>query len=201
MKNLIILVLVSLVMVSCAVTQRDFEAPQLNNQIENASISQELAANEAYEESAPLVEWWAAFNDPVLDTLMAKARKNNLDINMAVANVFAARAILKETKIDRLPTVTANGGYTRQRLGENIFVQGVNPTFNQYDGGFDAFWETNLFGRVSNRVKGAAGFQQATIAEMKGAYTSVFAEVASNYIALRGAQYQLDIANRNLADQ
>ena len=36
---------------------------------------------------------------------------------------------------------------------------------------------------------------------MKGAYISVFAEVVSNYLALRGAQYQLDIANRNLDDQ
>lgn len=201
MKNYIILVLLSLVMVSCAVTNRDFVAPQLDERLETASLSPEMAANEAYEATAPVVAWWSAFNDPVLDTLIAKARRNNLDINTAVANVFAARAILKETKFDRFPTVTANGGYARQRLGENIFVEGVNPTFNQYDGSFDAFWETNLFGRVSNRVQGAAGFQQATVADMKGAYISVFAEVASNYIALRGAQYQLDIANRNLDDQ
>lgn len=201
MKNLIILILVSLVLVSCAVTKRDFVSPELGDKLEVATIDQELAANEAYKTTIPVVAWWSAFNDPVLDTLIAKARRNNLDINTAVANLFAARAILKETKFDRLLTVTANGGYTRQRLGENIFVQGVNPTFNQYNSSIDAFWETNLFGRVSNRVKGASAFQQATIADMKGAYISVFAEVAMNYIALRGAQYQLDIANRNLADQ
>jgi len=166
-----------------------------------ASLDQELTVNKAYEETTPVIAWWSAFNDPVLDTLIVRARRNNLDINTAVANVFAARAILKETRFDRFPTITANGGYTRQRLGENVFVQGINPTFNQYNASFDAFWETNLFGRVSNRVKGAVAFQEATVADMKGAYISVFAEVATNYIALRGVQYQLDIANRNLADQ
>lgn len=201
MKNLVILILVSLVMVSCAVTKRDFASPDLGNQLAKATLEQELAANQSYEETAPVVAWWSAFNDPVLDTLIANARRNNLDINTAVANVFAARAVLKKAKFDRLPTVTANGGYTRQRLGENIFVQGVNPTFNQYNSSLDAFWETNLFGRVGDRVKGAAAFQEATLADMKGAYVSVFAEVANNYILLRGVQYQLDIANRNLADQ
>lgn len=201
MKNIIIPILISLLLLSCKVTKRDFETPQLEDKLANATLDQEMATNKAYETTAPIAEWWSAFNDPVLDTLIAKARRNNLDINTAVANMFAARAFLKETKFDRYPTVTANGGYTRQRLGENVFVQGTNPTFSQYDGSFDAFWETNLFGRVSNRIKAAAAFQQTSEADMKGVYISVFVEVASNYITLRGTQYQLDIANRNLADQ
>src|SRR5690606_22097470 len=79
--------------------------------------------DKAFVEAATTKEWWSEFNDPVLDTLIGKARRNNLDINSAVANYKASRAFLKENKLDRLPTVTANGNYTRTRLGENVFVQ------------------------------------------------------------------------------
>ncbi|WP_179343405.1 efflux transporter outer membrane subunit [Winogradskyella ursingii] len=201
MKNLTLLTILSLILVSCGITKRDFEVNSNVDVDENylTTATQDSAFAKAQTETA--TQWWSEFNDPILDTLIQKARTNNLDINSAVANVYASRALLKGTKLDRIPTVTTNGSYNRTRLGENIFVQGVNPTFSTYSASFDAFWETDLFGRISNRVKGAYADNQLAIADMQGAYVTIFAEVARNYIQLRGAQYQLDIANRNLKDQ
>ncbi len=201
MKNLTLITLLSLILVSCGVTKRDFEVNSNveleSNYLENVSEdSAILKAN-----TTATIEWWSAFNDPILDTLIDKARKHNLDINTAIANLYASRAMVKETKLDRLPTVTANGNVTRTRLGENIFVPGANPTFTTYNSSFDAFWETDLFGRVSNRIKGAYANQQIAMTDVQGTYVSIFAEVARNYMELRGAQYQLDIANRNLKGQ
>src|SRR5690606_31396758 len=128
-------------------------------------------------------------------------RNHNLDINTAIANFYASRAYLKEAKFDRFPTVTANGDYNRTRLGENIFVQGSNPTYSTYNGSFDAFWEADLFGRVTNRIKGADASQQLALADMQAAYVSIFAEVANDYMELRGTQYLMDKAYRNLKGQ
>jgi multidrug efflux system outer membrane protein len=100
-----------------------------------------------------------------------------------------------------VPTVTANGNYTRTRLGENVFVQGSNPTYSNYNASFDAFWEADLFGRVSNRIKGAYANNQLALADLQGMYVLIFAEVANNYMELRGSQYLLDIAHRNLKGQ
>ncbi|WP_299216187.1 TolC family protein [uncultured Aquimarina sp.] len=197
MKNLTLITILSLILVSCGITKRDFD---VNTNVDiNDNYLQDNAFAKA--ETAITLEWWSEFNDPILNTLIEKARNNNLDINTAVANFYASRATLKGTKLDRLPTVTTNGNVNRTRLGENIFVQGTNPTFTTYNGSFDAFWEADVFGRVSNRIKGAYANQQLALTDMQGTYVAIFAEVAKNYIELRGAQYQLDIANRNIKGQ
>ncbi len=200
MKNLTLLLL-ALLLVSCGITKRDFEVNSTNEI--NDNFLEEITQDTAFArgQSEIITEWWSEFNDPILDTLIRKARLHNLDITAAVANFHASRAALKGTRFDRLPTITANGNVTRTRLGENIFVPGANPTFTTYNGSFDAFWETDVFGRVSNRIKGVYANQQSALADLQGVYVRIFAEVAGNYIAFRGAQYQLDIAQRNLKGQ
>jgi len=201
MKNLTLITVLSLILVSCGVTKRDFD---INSKLEvNENLLENVTDHVSFGEAENKVatEWWSEFNDPILDTLIQKARRHNMDINTAIANFYASRSSLKSTKLDRLPTVTANGNINRTRLGENIFVPGANPTFTTYTGSFDAFWETDVFGRVTNRIKGAYANQQSALADMQGVYVSIFAEVARNYVEFRGAQYQLDIAQRNLNGQ
>tara|TARA_R110002020_G_scaffold162000_3_gene347430 strand:- start:1418 stop:2893 length:1476 start_codon:yes stop_codon:yes gene_type:complete len=199
MKNLLGISIITLLLIGCKVSKRDFDVKS-NVEIQDGYLTVE-EADFAIASSEPVKEWWSEFNDPILDTLIEKARNNNLDINSAVANYYASRAYLKESKFDRFPTVTANGDYTKTRLGENVFVQGSNPTFSTYNGSFDAFWETDLFGRVSNRIKGAYANEQLTLNEMQAVYVSIFSEVAYSYLELRGTQYLIDIANRNLKGQ
>jgi multidrug efflux system outer membrane protein len=199
MKNIFFSTLISLFLVSCGITKLNFAVP-LPVEIQE-SFQSEALSDTSFTTAETAQHWWSEFKDTALDTLIEKARKNNLDINSAVANFYASRAFLKETKFDRFPTVTANGDYTRTRLGENVFVQGSNPTFSTYTAGFDAFWEADVFGRVTNRIKGAYANNQLVLADMQGMYVSIFAEVAINYMELRGTQYLLDIANRNLKGQ
>ncbi|MBG49740.1 MAG: hypothetical protein CML05_15740 [Pseudozobellia sp.] len=199
MKKSITLIAIAIILVSCGVSKRDFDVqPQV--EVTDDFLKEEIT-EKAFTQSGIAKEWWSEFNDPILDSLIEKARRHNLDINSAVANYSAARALLKENRLDRLPTVTANGNYTRTRLGENVFVQGSNPTYSTYNASFDAFWETDLFGRVTNRIKGAYANSNLAMADMHGMYVSIFAEVANSYMQLRGTQYLLDIANRNLKGQ
>ncbi len=190
-----------LMIYSCGITKRSFQVSSDTLEELPMNYLVEKDSSERFVASEPIIAWWEAFEDPVLDTLIGNARLENLDINAAIANFQASRALVKRTKFDRFPTVDANGSFSRQRLGQNIFASGVNPTFSQYDGSFDAFWEIDLFGRVKNRIKGAKGAEQATLAEMQHIYLSIFAEVARNYMELRGVQNQLTIAMENLHSQ
>ncbi|MEM8908150.1 MAG: TolC family protein [Bacteroidota bacterium] len=199
MRQITLLSLLLLFLAACGVQKRSFDVQPSRIEIQEDYLS--VSEDSLFDSAQPVVEWWQQFNDPVLDTLIARGRTNNLTVNTAVANLFAARAALKGTKLDRLPTVTANGSYQRQRLGQNLFITEGNPTFDQYNTSLDATWESNLFGRVSNRVRAAYASQQAAQEEMKAAYTSIFSEIARNYLELRGTQYQLNIAQRNLKDQ
>ncbi len=199
MKHLTFVIILTTFLISCGITKRDYEIdPSIR--IENDFLDENWTTT-AFNKAGTAREWWSEFNDPALDTLIEKARRNNLDINTAIANFHASRAFLKEARLDRLPTVTANGDYTRTRLGENVFIQGSNPTFNTYNARFDAFWETDLFGRVSNRIRGAYANGQLALADMQGVYVRIFAEVANNYMQIRGTQYLLDIASRNVKGQ
>lgn len=199
MKKSIVLLITIFILASCGVTKRDYDVRSQVN-VGDDFLEKEIT-DKAFTEAIITQDWWSEFNDPVLDTLMEKARKHNLDINAAVANYKASRAFLKANRLDRLPTVTANGDYTRTRLGENVFVQGSNPTFSTYNASFDAFWEVDLFGRVTNRIKGAYANSNLALADMHAMYVSIFAEVAHSYMELRGTQYLLDIAQRNLEGQ
>lgn len=186
---------------SCGITKRGYE---INSAImEDIDPSQFEVENDSisFFSENTVIKWWEEFNDPVLDSLIERARYYNKDVEIGISNYYAARAMLKSDKFDRYPQVTVFGGFTRTRLGENIFVPGLNPIYSQYDALFRANWELDFFGRVSNRVKGSLANQQAAQAELQNTYVLIFSEVARNYIELLGAKKRLDVAQRNLEDQ
>ena len=195
----IIIIATALWVTACGPSKRNFETTGTVPQVSAEYLAN--AADSLFNESATEADWWTNFNDPVLDTLIESAKAHNRNIETAVAHFYAARATRKGVKFDRFPTVTANGNYTRQQLGEVVFSDNRIPPFGQINGTFDAFWETNLFGRVTAKVQAARAGEQVALADMQALYVSVFAEVARNYTELRGVQFQLDIARRNLENQ
>lgn len=199
MKSSLIITLSLLLFVSCGIRKRDYNTESTIS-VQDEFLKTELV-DSVFKSTTVAIEWWSEFNDPVMDSLIEKVRQHNLDINSAVANFQASRAMLKKTELDRLPTITANGDYTRTRTGENVFVPGENPTYSTYNASFDSFWEIDVFGRVSNRIKGAFANHEQALADMNGVYISIFAEVANSYMELRGTQYLYDIASRNLKGQ
>ena len=72
------------------------------------------------------------------------------------------------------------------------------PPFNLWQGGFDASWELDLWGRVRREVESADASVEASRDARRNALLSVLAEVARDYVQLRGLQTQLQIANDNI---
>lgn len=140
--------------------------------------------------------WWQAFGDPVLDRLMERGLSGNTDIRVAVARVREARALFSGAQTDLFPHVTAGGSYTRS--DEQILGFGTNRV--NIEGaqlGFDARWEVDLFGRVRRQVQAARAEADASVEDLHGAKVTVAAEIARNYLDLRGAQARLTLARRN----
>lgn len=71
--------------------------------------------------------------------------------------------------------------------------------FNLWQYGFDASWELDLWGRVRREVESADASVAASADAARGALVSVQAELARDYVQLRGIQAQLDITRRNAA--
>jgi outer membrane protein, multidrug efflux system len=66
-----------------------------------------------------------------------------------------------------------------------------------YDAGLATLWELDLFGRVRRGVEAAGAEADAAVAGLRDAQVLVAAEVARNYVELRGAQKRLDVARTN----
>jgi outer membrane protein, multidrug efflux system len=145
--------------------------------------------------------FWTQFGDPTLDRLMDEALAANHDLRIALGHLLEARAARRGATLDLLPTVTAAGGYTDERLSaaESLFSQPIDARY--YDAGFDAFWELDLFGRVRRNVEAQTAQVEGAAASLRDAQVSVTAEVARTYFELRGEQTQLAVARRNVDNQ
>jgi NodT family efflux transporter outer membrane factor (OMF) lipoprotein len=127
-----------------------------------------------------------------------EALKTNLDLQLAKARLRQARAARGVAIGGLWPAVTASGSYQREHTAG---VTPDNQTQNLYQAGFDAVWELDVFGGLRRNVESAGANVQAAIEGIRDAQVSLIAEVALNYIQLRGYQKEIVIAQNNLEAQ
>jgi multidrug efflux system outer membrane protein len=169
-------------------------------------------------DTTQLVAWWTQFQEPTLTSLIERSTAANLDLRAAVLRITEARAQRQVVAAGFLPTVSANASYTRQRLSGttatgavftgfgNTNIPGApkvsfpNP-YNQFQLGADASWEIDLFGRVRRSLEAANADLQSSVEDQRAVLVSLCADVARNYIELRGAQSRRDVTQQSLATQ
>ena len=144
--------------------------------------------------------WWKQFEDPVLDSLVDRSLASNNGIRIARARLAESRAIFDERKLDRFPTVPVTASYQHSKEQLPGFGD-ERRRINNFTAGFDAFWEADLFGRVSHGIAASRAENQAVEADLHDVQVSVVSELARNYFELRGAQWRLGVAERSLTNQ
>lgn len=143
---------------------------------------------------AGLERWWTAFGDKTLQSLVERAIDGNLDIRLAQSRIRQARAQRAIVAGGQWPMLDASGAYRRSHTG------GAGGQ-DLYQAGLDASWELDVFGGVRRSVEAADANVQASQEDLRDVSVTLVAEVAVNYLELRGQQSQLAIARENLAAQ
>lgn len=158
-------------------------------------------------QTADLDTWWKNFGDATLDQLIDEALQSAPDLMQAEARVREARALRGIAGAAEFPEVDAGAEYKRTHGSANVPV-GVPPgglgpgaNGNLWQAGFDASWEIDVFGGTRRSIESAEASYQAAIAGRGDVTLTLVAEIARNYIELRGAQRRLDVARDNLAIQ
>ena len=146
-------------------------------------------------DAAQLAEWWSVLNDPTLTQLVTDALKANLDLRTAVSALRQARATRNVTAAGFWPSVNATGSYTRSG------PLGGGGATDLFENGLDASWEVDVFGGVRRGIEVADANVDAAVENIRDVLTSVAAEVATDYVALRAFQQRIQIANDNLKAQ
>ena len=166
--------------------------------------------------SAPTdAQWWRIFRDPILSRLEARVADENLDVQTATLRVAESRSQVASTAAAALPTLSGNASDYREAFSQNSVFKliplnslggssgsssssQINSGFNNYTVGFDASWELDLWGHVARQIESADAQLVATAEMRRDTLVSSLAELARDYVNLRGTQSLIRIAKDNL---
>jgi NodT family efflux transporter outer membrane factor (OMF) lipoprotein len=141
--------------------------------------------------------WWEIFNDPQLNALEEQVNVSNQNIAGAAASFLAARALVRQTRAQYYPTISANPAITNSRPSLGQFGGVGSPTgtsstsafrlnaFTDYSLAFDASWMPDFWGKVRNNFLQNAAAAQASAADLENVRLTAQAEVALNYFEIR----------------
>ncbi|HKH80756.1 MAG TPA: efflux transporter outer membrane subunit [Methylovirgula sp.] len=174
----------------------------------------------------PDPDWWALFKDRELTALERRVAAANLDVQTATMRLAESRFQRGVTASALFPSLNSNGSYEREKASANgllgLFGQqtpgteasgafgtgaGGAPTnlattlsspFSLWQQGFDASWELDLWGKVRREVEAADAQVDVAADQRRDILISSLAELARDYVQLRGIQEQIKIARDNL---
>ena len=149
-----------------------------------------VAANPADEAA-----WWAAWNDPLLARLLEEGCSTNIALAQARTRLRQSRAALASSRAALFPTLSAAGSGNRNKTYD------PDDSSTGYRAGLDAAWEIDLWGRNRRSAEAAEAEFEAAGLSVEDALLALKAEIAADYVALRLAQSELNIARSNLAAQ
>ncbi len=139
------------------------------------------------------LRWWELMDDPVLDTLIKTALKENKDVLIAASRVEAARANIGYTKALQWPNFYFGAGVTVSGKSGN-----VTSGFTLYP---EFSWEIGFWGKYRRLNEAARAEYLATEYAKRTVQISLISAVASTYFAILASKDQLEISEHTLASR
>jgi multidrug efflux system outer membrane protein len=145
------------------------------------------------------LDWREFFQDPALRQLVQLALDNNRDLRSAALNVEAYRALHRIQRSELFPSISADGGATRQRTPGIMSQSGEADTSSTYSAtlGTNA-WELDFFGRLRSLNEQALEQYFATEQARRSTQISLVAAVATAYLDWQADQALLQLTRDTL---
>jgi outer membrane protein, multidrug efflux system len=182
---------------ACAAVGPDYKEPEMAvpDAWTNAVIN-EVNANKSLE------QWWTTFNEPILESLLERAKNANPELLIAVERIDEARAFSRIAGGDRYPDLNATANFDRSKISENLGggVFADNPS-NTWSTGLASSWEIDVFGRVRRTIEAAEADVGVSIEDYRDVMVSLYAQVAINYVNVRTLQQRIKFARSNIKNQ
>lgn len=179
MRDICVVILV-LVLTACTVGP-DYKRPEV-------AVPQQWTIDYPAAVELSNMAWWRQFDDPALDQLVERAMRQNLDLQAAAARVDQYLGELETTRSQFFPQIGAGANLSAQRAG------GISSETAQV--GLNATWELDLWGRIRRANEASRARLLASEQGRRTVLMTLVANVAANYIALRGLDRQLSIARQ-----
>jgi multidrug efflux system outer membrane protein len=170
-------------------------------------VAQETEARSGPIPDEGLASWWSVFQDPLLSSLIQGAMEGNLDLLAAETRIRQARASRRASLGALGPQVEASASFRHVRTPVEVpsgpagekKLKGIET--DQYETGFDASWELDIFGGLRRALEAADADLEAQLEARRDVLVSLAAEVAREYMELRALQERIRVARKNLEVQ
>ena len=160
-------------------------------------------------ESIANLPWWELLKDQELQRLVRMAIEENLDLQIAAANIEEFRAQLMIAKFDLVPSLDYSGtAFGYRNTNNNVFPigPGAVPLGGKDDGlslsheGADVGlkWEVDLWGRIRRSIEAARAQLLSKSENQRAVILGLVSNVAEAYFNLRGLDYEVEITKRTL---
>jgi outer membrane protein, multidrug efflux system len=142
----------------------------------------------------PDAAWFHGFASAELDSLIAQARENNLDIAAAAARVREADARARQAGAALLPEVDANGNIEQFGGGSH------GATAHETDWGalLTASYEVDFWGKNRAASNSAKSLAQASRADLATVRITISSGVAESYFQVLSLRERIALAHLNL---
>ena len=186
MKNKIVISLLLASTLSSCHIYRAYERPDAVT-VSDSLYRQPVAAEDTT--SLASLSWKELFTDPQLQQLIETGLAHNTDLNIARLKVKEAEALLMNSRLSYLPSLSLTPQGTLTSL------DGSKPS-KTYNLAASADWEIDLFGKLLNAKRGAQAALEQSEAYRQAVQTQLVATIANSYYSLLMLDEQLDITRR-----
>jgi NodT family efflux transporter outer membrane factor (OMF) lipoprotein len=148
---------------------------------------------------APRGDWWDLFNDAALTTLEVELSKENPTLQGAVERYTQARDLAAEAESQLYPQVGVGGQLSDNRQSVHRLFRGstTSPNVeasNEIVG--SASWEPDFWDQIRNLAHERKRLAQASAADLATVRLSLEAELAIDYLGVRGFDLELGVLSR-----
>jgi NodT family efflux transporter outer membrane factor (OMF) lipoprotein len=151
---------------------------------------------------SPNGQWWTLFNDPGLDKLEEALVKANPTLQGAMEQYTQARDLAAEAQSQFYPQLGAGGQLSNNRQSVDRLFRGSTTTANVEASNevlASASWEPDFWDQIRNLAHEKKRLAQASAADLVTARLSLQAELATDYLAVRGLDQELEVLRQAIA--
>lgn len=143
--------------------------------------------------------WWSVLQDPVVNDLVQTAMTQNLSLRQAGSRIMQAQATRAITAGNLFPQVQQSSGeVNRIQNSQTTALAPPLRVFDEWDVGFNASWEIDVWGRFRRALESADARLEASIYDYDAVLVSLLAEVVSAYVEIRTFEQRIDYAKQNV---
>lgn len=187
----------SLLLLQSCFVAKEYEGPETEIAVDSLYRTENVPVDSS---SLAQISWKEFFKDPLLSAYIAEGLENNQDIRIALQQILAAEAYVKQGNQGYLPTLSTTVRGTHQELARNSqFGAFFDGSLQNYELLGNLSWEADIWGKIRSNQRAFRASYLQTAAAHRAVKSSLVAGIANLYYTLQTLDKQLAKTNETIA--